>query len=117
MMKSAPMRVSRLFEAMAVAGLAVAPVVHAQQAAPDKDAAQLERVVITANKRIEPERNVAGSVSVLQGAQLEALGAKDQEDTLKLTPGVQFNKGDVSSNTITIRGIGTETTNEGGGAQ
>ena len=117
MMKSAPMRVSRLFEAMAVAGLAVAPVVHAQQAAPDKDAAQLERVVITANKRIEPERNVAGSVSVLQGAQLEAIGAKDQEDTLKLTPGVQFNKGDVSSNTITIRGIGTETTNEGGGAQ
>jgi outer membrane receptor protein involved in Fe transport len=30
---------------------------------------------------------------------------------------VQFNKGDVASNTITIRGIGTATANEGSGAQ
>ncbi|MFT7773100.1 TonB-dependent receptor [Roseateles sp.] len=118
MMKFAPMRVSRLVEALAIAGLAFAPAVQAQQqAAKDDGAAQLERVVVTANKRVEPERNVAGSVSVLQGAQLEAIGAKDQEDALKLTPGVQFNKGDISSNTITIRGIGTETSNEGGGSQ
>ncbi|TDP61233.1 TonB-dependent receptor [Roseateles toxinivorans] len=118
MIKSAPLRVSRLVEAMAVAGLAIVPAVQAQQqAARNDETTQLDRVVITANKRIEPERNVAGSVSVLQGAQLEALGAKDQEDTLKLTPGVQFNKGDISSNTITIRGIGTETSNEGGGGQ
>jgi iron complex outermembrane receptor protein len=118
MIRSAPLRVSRLVEAMAIAGLAIAPAVQAQQqAARNDDTTQLERIVITANKRIEPERNVAGSVSVLRGAQLEALGAKDQEDTLKLTPGVQFNKGDISSNTITIRGIGTETSNEGGGGQ
>lgn len=118
MMNFAPMRASRLAEALAIAGLAFAPAAQAQKPADKKDAdAQLERIVITANKRIEPERSVAGSVSVLQGAQLEALGAKDQEDTLKLTPGVQFNKGDISSNTITIRGIGTETTNEGSGGQ
>jgi iron complex outermembrane receptor protein len=30
---------------------------------------------------------------------------------------VQFNKGDIASNTITIRGIGTATANEGSGAQ
>ncbi|WP_077034985.1 TonB-dependent receptor [Pelomonas sp. KK5] len=111
-------RASRLVEALAIAGLVVVPNVHAQQTGKTADdAQQLDRVVVTANKRIEPERNVAGSVTVLNGAQLEAIGAKDQEDTLKLTPGVQFNKGDIGSNTITIRGIGTETTNEGGGAQ
>ncbi len=78
---------------------------------------QLDTVVITANKRREKQREVAGTVSVLDGGDLERRGARDQEDTLKLAPGVQFNKGDISSNTITIRGIGTSTTNEGGGAQ
>ncbi|MFO1267162.1 MAG: TonB-dependent receptor [Rubrivivax sp.] len=90
----------------------------AQQAAPAKpeeDPAQ--RLVVTASKRVEKQREVAGTVSVLDGAELERRGARDQEDALKLTPGVQFNKGDVASNTITIRGIGTSTTNEGGGAQ
>ncbi|MCE9657570.1 MAG: TonB-dependent receptor [Burkholderiales bacterium] len=78
---------------------------------------QMEAVVITANKRAEKQREVAGTVSVLDGADLERRGARDQEDVLKLAPGVQFNKGDISSNTITIRGIGTSTTNEGSGAQ
>jgi outer membrane receptor protein involved in Fe transport len=77
----------------------------------------LQRVVVTANKRSEKQRDVAGTVSVISGSDLERRGARDQEDFLKLTPGVQFNKGDVASNTITIRGIGTSTTNEGSGAQ
>ena len=78
---------------------------------------QLDAVVITSNKRREKQRDVAGTVSVLDGGDLERRGAHNQEDALKLAPGVQFNKGDISSNTITIRGIGTSTTNEGGGAQ
>ena len=81
------------------------------------DVKQLDPVVITANKRREKQREVAGTVSVLDGDDLERRGAHDQEDSLKLAPGVQFNKGDISSNTITIRGIGTSTTNEGSGAQ
>ena len=81
----------------------------------EEDAAQ--RVVVTANKRSERQREVAGTVSVLDGGDLERRGARDQEDSLKLTPGVQFNKGDIASNTITIRGIGTSTANEGSGAQ
>lgn len=87
----------------------------AAQTAGEADAS--ERVVVTASKRLEKQREVAGTVSVLQGGDLERRGARDQEDALKLTPGVQFNKGDVASNTITIRGIGTSTTNEGSGAQ
>ena len=111
-------RLTGLGAALAAAGLLVNLPAAAQQvtaAKPDEDASQ--RIVITANKRVEKQREVAGTVSVLDGADLERRGARDQEDTLKLTPGVQFNKGDTASNTITIRGIGTNTTNEGGGAQ
>ncbi len=101
--------------------LAAAWPVAAQQAAPaaaaaaEDDASQ--RVVVTASKRLEKQREVAGTVSVLSGADLERRGARDQEDILKLTPGVQFNKGDAGGNTITIRGLGTSTTNEASGAQ
>ena len=91
----------------------------AQQApaTPPASEDESQRVVITANKRTEKQRDVAGTVTVLSGSDLERRGARDQEDTLKLAPGVQFNKGDVASNTLTIRGIGTSTTNEGSGAQ
>lgn len=87
----------------------------AQQSPPAAET--LDAVVISANKRLEKQREVAGTVSVLDGFDLERRGAKDQEDSLKLAPGVQFNKGDIASNTITVRGIGTSTTNEGSGAQ
>ncbi len=110
---------------LAATTVAAALPAAAQQAAPSRPAAAasdaapttLDTVVITANKRRQTQREVAGTVTVLDGAALERLNARDQEDTLKLAPGVQFNKGDVSSNTITIRGIGTSTTNEGGGGQ
>ncbi|MBL8362843.1 MAG: TonB-dependent receptor [Rubrivivax sp.] len=108
-------RLAGLAQALAAAGLLGAGVASAQQAASKEDDPQ--RVVITANKRLEPQREVAGTVSVLDGGDLERRGSRDQESSLKLAPGVQFNKGDVASNTITIRGIGTSTTNEGSGAQ
>ena len=113
-----PFRPTALVHALAAAGVLAALPAAAQQGPstkPEEDQAQ--RIVITASKRLEKQREVAGTVSVLDGADLERRGARDQEDSLKLTPGVQFNKGDVASNTITIRGIGTSTTNEGSGAQ
>ena len=113
-----PLRPTGLALALAAAGLLAALPAAAQQApaaAPAEDPGQ--RIVITASKRLEKQREVAGTVSVLDGSELERRAARDQEDSLKLTPGVQFNKGDVASNTITIRGIGTSTANEGSGAQ
>ncbi len=107
-------------QALMAAGLISAwPAIAQQQPAPSDAQSEsvLQKVVITANKRVESQREVAGTVSVLQGSDLERRGARDQEDSLKLAPGVQFNKGDIASNTITIRGIGTSTTNEGSGAQ
>lgn len=109
-----------MVQALMAAGVISAWPAVAQQPPAAKEAAVdtvLPKVVISANKRIEPQREVAGTVSVLDGSDLERRGARSQEDSLKLTPGVQFNKGDIASNTITIRGIGTATTNEGSGAQ
>jgi outer membrane receptor protein involved in Fe transport len=106
--------------ALALALSAAWPVMAQQAPAPASAPAaedESQRVVITASKRAEKQREVAGTVSVLSGSDLERRGARDQEDSLKLAPGVQFNKGDVASNTLTIRGIGTATANEGSGAQ
>ena len=69
--------------------------------------AEIITVTITANKRSESQRETAGTVSVLQGGTLEELGAHDQEDALKLLPGVQINKGDPDRGMPTIRGVGT----------
>jgi outer membrane receptor protein involved in Fe transport len=113
-----PCRPTGLCAALGAAGLLAALPAGAQQApSPGTDQDSTQKVVITANKRLETQREVAGTVSVLDGSDLERRGARNQEDTLKLTPGVQFNKGDIASNTITIRGIGTATANEGSGAQ
>lgn len=118
-----PLRLSTLTRALLAAGLVAALPVAAQQApaqpasAPAVGSATLDPVVITANKRKEKQREVAGTVSVIQGDDLERRGARDQEDTLKLTPGVQVNKGDPGTNIVTIRGLGTIAATEGGGGQ
>jgi iron complex outermembrane receptor protein len=109
-----PHRLSLLAVALAAAWPAAAQQAPATAGAEED---QSLRIVITASKRLEKQREVAGTVSVLDGGDLERRGARDQEGSLKLAPGVQFNKGDVASNTITIRGIGTSTANEGSGAQ
>jgi outer membrane receptor for ferrienterochelin and colicin len=94
--------------AMALALSAAWPALAQQApATPPASEDESQRVVITASKRAEKQREVAGTVSVLSGSDLERRGARDQEDFLKLTPGVQLNKGDPSDNVITIRGIGT----------
>ena len=108
-------RLSALALAVATAWPALAQ--QSQPASPAAAEDDAQRIVITASKRAERQRELAGTVSVLSGGELERRGARDQEDSLKLAPGVQFNKGDVASNTITIRGIGTATANEGAGAQ
>jgi outer membrane receptor protein involved in Fe transport len=104
--------------ALATAGLVVSLPAAAQQSAASKaeeDATQT--VVISANKRLEKQREVAGTVSVLQGSDLERRGARDQEDFLKLTPGVQLNRGDPNNSGITIRGLSSQASPESGGAQ
>ena len=91
----------------------------AQQApvTPPASEDESQRVVITASKRAEKQREVAGTVSVISGSDLERRGARDQEDFLKLTPGVQLNRGDPNNNGITIRGLSSQASPESGGGQ
>jgi outer membrane receptor protein involved in Fe transport len=93
--------------------------VMAQQAptTPPTAEDELQRVVVTANKRSEKQSDVAGTVSVISGNDLERRGARDQEDFLKLTPGVQLNRGDPNNNGITIRGLSSQASPESGGGQ
>ncbi len=78
---------------------------------------QPQQVLITANKRPEPQRTVAGTVSVARGDTLESSGARDMEDVLRLMPGVQVNKGDPDQSVPTVRGIGTVLSSSGFGLQ
>ena len=93
--------------------------VIAQQApsTPPTSEDESQRIVVTANKRSEKQRDVASSVSVISGSELERRGARDQEDFLKLTPGVQLNRGDPNNNGITIRGLSSQASPESGGGQ
>lgn len=76
-----------------------------------------QQVIVTATKRPEPQRQVAGTVSVARGEALEAGGARDIEDVLRLMPGLQVNKGDPDQSVPTVRGIGTVLGGSGFGLQ
>ncbi|HEY0682629.1 MAG TPA: TonB-dependent receptor [Steroidobacter sp.] len=67
----------------------------------------LYEVIVTATKRPERARDIAGSVSAMSGAQLEAIGAQSMQDYLTRTPGVVFNAGPLGDSTAIIRGVGT----------
>ena len=95
------------------AGLAMAQSTAPAEKKEDKRPDTVEKVdtiVITAGKRSERQREVAGSVTALQGNDLESKGVRDHEDLFRLTPGVQYTKGEGDSAVITIRGIGTSAT-------
>lgn len=64
-------------------------------------------IIVTATKRPERAREIAGSVSALSGEQLEAIGAQSYQDYLSRTPGVVFNAGPLGDSTAIIRGVGT----------
>ena len=67
----------------------------------------LEEIVVTATKRKERLRDLAGAASATSGVQLSAIGAQSNADYLGRLPGVVFNEGTSGQSTVTIRGIGT----------
>lgn len=69
----------------------------------------LEEVIVTATKENEPVRTIAGSVTVLSGPQLDAVGAQSFADYLTRVPGVVFNAAGPGLSTATIRGVSTTT--------
>jgi iron complex outermembrane receptor protein len=69
----------------------------------------LPEIIVTATKREQPIRKIAGTMTALDGEDLEKMGAREMEDYLRLVPGITMQEGDTnSSRTISIRGIGPQ---------
>lgn len=80
--------------------------------AQDADAVQQDTggngdIIVTATKRPERLRNIAGGVAAITGEELKAIGAQEFRDYLTRTPGVAFNEGPPQNSTAVIRGVGT----------
>lgn len=69
-------------------------------------AATLDRVVVTANKRVENIRDVAASITVVGERQLENLGSSSLADYSYLIPGMQVqDNGSPGQTSVSLRGI------------
>lgn len=75
--------------------------------APEGDIGELEVIVVTAPKTLEPVREIPGSISAFSDQDLQELGAQSMADYVMRTPGVVFNGGTPGNSTVTIRGIST----------
>ncbi|KAF1715216.1 hypothetical protein CSC74_14210 [Pseudoxanthomonas yeongjuensis] len=69
-------------------------------------ATTLDKVVVTANKRVENIRDVAASISVIGERQLENIGASSLADYAALIPGLQVqDSGSPGQTSVSLRGI------------
>lgn len=92
----------------------------AQEAAPAEtaasDATTLDRITVTAGKREQSVREVAGSVSAVTGQQLQDIGAQSLADYIQSTPGVVFNQYQPGVSHVVVRGIASNSGNVQGQA-
>lgn len=91
--------------------------VSALQAAPQQEAAteqKIERITVTANKRVESIDDVAGAVDAMSDDQLEALAANSLADYITKMPGVTFNNYQPGNSEVVIRGVASTTYHEQG---
>lgn len=74
----------------------------------DKQAVTLSEVMVTANRRREPEREVPMHVDTVQAATLRQLGAKNLNDYVSYQPGVFFaSAGGAGQGELVMRGVST----------
>ena len=88
--------------ALACVSLFISPAL-AEEAAP-----QVEEIIVTAEKRIEPLNEVSQSISVFDADQLGDLHADTLVDLNALAPGVNIAKNEGFRTVVTIRGVGNE---------
>lgn len=69
--------------------------------------AQLEEVVVTAQKRAQSMQDIPISVSSYTGDDLRGMGVVDTGSIISATPGLTGNKDSDSQSIYTIRGVGT----------
>jgi iron complex outermembrane recepter protein len=95
----------------AVLGLPVARIAQAAPAEDSPDVAQLEEVVVTAEKRPATLQHTAVSMAVVSGEELKARGATDLQELSVISP--DLNVADSTGRQIvTIRGISSRDTSE-----
>lgn len=89
-----------LFAATCLCGVLPAAVAWAQQ-----DAAAIEEVIVTAQRRQEALQDVPLAVSAMSGSELQARGLTDMRDVLALTPGASFTFINAAEPVLSVRGI------------
>lgn len=82
--------------------------VNAQEAGAVDEDSMLEKITVTAQKRVEKLSEVPVAVSVLRSEQIDSAFANNVENLQALVPSVSFRKGNTTRNSaLTVRGIGT----------
>ena len=71
-------------------------------------AAGIETVVVTAEKRVEEAKNVPMSITVLNGKQLDLLQQRNFQDFVTSVPGLQYSSASPASTSLSLRGITTD---------
>ncbi|MGH8178258.1 MAG: TonB-dependent receptor [Steroidobacter sp.] len=95
--------------------IASTPAVFAQDVGPS-GVLEVNTVIVTANKREQELRDVAGSVSAYTGDQLQEIGAQSLADYITRLPGVVFNDYQPGVSEVVIRGVAATTYHEQGQA-
>ena len=99
---------SSITAALAISSYVALSAAAVAQEAPKEDQGLLEKITVTAQKRVENLNEVPVAVSVLREDQINAAFASNIEGLQALVPSVSFRKGNTNRNSaITIRGIGT----------
>ena len=81
---------------------------NAQEAESKEDLGLMEKITVTAQKRVENLNEVPVAVSVLREDQINSAFSANIEGLQALVPSVSFRKGNTTRNSaITIRGVGT----------
>ncbi|MCP3958465.1 MAG: TonB-dependent receptor [bacterium] len=86
--------------------IAVPAIAQSDDAGATEEEAISEEITVTARQEEEALQDVPATVSVLTGAQIEAVGVQRAEDFVKLVPGVSMvNAAEVGDTQVNIRGI------------
>jgi len=112
---SQPFNCSQSLLAAAVAMVIASQPVSAQSGAPEQNAAALDEVVVTAQRRSELSVNVPISITAIGADQLGKGDVQQLGDIMKLTPGLRFDNLGANSQP-TIRGVGTSVVVAGAGS-
>ena len=73
--------------------------------------AQLEEIIVTAQRREESLQDVPISVTAVTGQSIMEMGFSDIDDLANFVPNLYMNDG-ITGQSLSIRGVGTSTSNE-----